>query len=72
MITPRLLSRVEAAAYLNVSLRTLISRVDPELDRVSIGRRVFYDLRDIDALIDREKVRGSVVRRASVRGLRGV
>jgi len=72
MITPRLLSRAEAAAYLNVSLRTLISRVDPELDRVSIGRRVFYDLRDIDALIDREKVRGSVVRRASVRGLRGV
>ena len=72
MITPRLLSRAEAAAYLNVSLRTLISRVDPELDRVSIGRRVFYDLRDVDALIDREKVRGSVVRRASVRGLRGV
>ena len=72
MITRRLLSRAEAAAYLNVSLRTLISRVDPELDRVSIGRRVFYDLRDIDALIDREKVRGSVVRRASVRGLRGV
>ena len=72
MITRRLLSRDEAAAYLNVSLRTFISRIDPELDRVSIGRRVLYDVLDLDALIDREKVRGSVVRRTSVRGLRGV
>ena len=72
MITPRLLSRAEAAAYLNVSLRTLISRVDPELDRVSIGRRVFYDLRDVDAWIDQRKDRARVVRGALVRGLRGV
>ncbi len=72
MITPRLLSRAEAAAYLNVSLRTLISRIDPELDRVFIGRRVLYDLRDLDTLIDHRKDRARVVRRASVRGLRGV
>ena len=72
MITRRLLSRDEAAAYLNVSLRTLISRVDPELDRVSIGRRVLYDLCDLDALIDQRKDGARVVRRASVRGLRGV
>ena len=72
MITRRLLSRAQAAAYLNVSLRTLISRVDPELDRVSIGRRVFYDLRDVDAWIDQRKDRARVVRGALVRGLRGV
>ena len=72
MITRRLLSRDEAAAYLNVSKRTLIGRIDPELDRVSIGRRVLYDVLDLDALIDREKVRGSVVRRTPVRGLRGL
>jgi len=72
MITRRLLSRAEAAAYLNVSLRTLISRVDPELDRVSIGRRVFYDLRDIDAWIDQRKDRARVVRGALVRGLGGM
>ena len=72
MITHRLLSRKQAAAYLNVSLRTLISRVDPELDRVSIGRRVFYDLRDIDAWIDQRKDRARVVRGSLVRGLRGM
>lgn len=72
MITRRLLSRDEAAAYLNVSLRTFISRIDPELDRVSIGRRVLYDLRDLDAWIDQRKDRARVVRGALVRGLRGV
>jgi hypothetical protein len=72
MITPRLVSRNDAATYLDVSLRTLISRVDPELDRVSIGRRVLYDVRDLDAWIDERKDQARVVRRTSVRGLRGV
>jgi hypothetical protein len=72
MITPRLVSRNDAATYLDVSLRTLISRVDPELDRVSIGRRVLYDVRDLDAWIDQRKDQARVVRRTSVRGLRGV
>ena len=72
MITPRLVSRNDAATYLDVSLRTLISRVDPELDRVSIGRRVLYDVRDLDAWIDQRKEQARVVRRNSVRGFRGV
>ena len=69
MITPRLVSRNDAATYLDVSLRTLISKVDPELDRVSIGRRVLYDVRDLDAWIDQRKDQARVVRRTSVRGL---
>ena len=72
MTTPRLVSRDEAAAYLNVSKRHLIGTIDPELTLVSAGRRVMYDLRDLDAWIDRKKDRARAVRRAPTRGLRGV
>ncbi len=54
----RLYSLSEAAIYLGRStwsVRRLIW--DGELPQVRVGRRVHIDLQDMDALIDRNKVR---------------
>ena len=64
MIAPRLVSRQEAAMYLGVSKRHLVAAIDPELRRLSVGRRVLYDLRDLDAWIERRQAQACVVRRS--------
>jgi hypothetical protein len=54
---PRLLvDRTAAAAMLCISKRHFVEVVDPELARVYLGRCVRYDVRDIEALIERQKV----------------
>ena len=55
---PRLLSQQEAAHYLGISywtVRDLIFR--RELPWVKIGRRILVDRLDLDAYLDRSKIR---------------
>jgi excisionase family DNA binding protein len=57
-IEPRLLSQQEAAGYLGISywtIRDLVFR--RELPFVRIGRRVLVDRVDLDAYLDRSKIR---------------
>ena len=57
-LTPRLLSQQEAAAYLGISywmLRDLTFR--GEVPHVKIGRRILVDRFDLDAYLDRAKIR---------------
>ena len=57
-LTPRLLSQHEAAAYLGISywtLRDLTFR--GEVLHVKIGRRILVDRLDLDAYLDRVKIR---------------
>lgn len=52
----RLLSQREAAGYLGVSVRKVQELgADGTLKRVALGGRTLYDIRDLDALIDRAK-----------------
>jgi excisionase family DNA binding protein len=52
----RLLDVKEAAAFLNVSTRTLWSMANSgELPSVRIRRRVLFDLRDLEAFIEAAK-----------------
>jgi excisionase family DNA binding protein len=58
VLAPRLLSQQEAAAYLGISywtLRDLTFR--GEVPHVKIGRRILVDLLDLDAYLDRVKIR---------------
>ena len=55
---PRLLSQQDAAGYLGVSywtIRDLVFR--RELPFVKIGRRILVDRMDLDAYLDRSKIR---------------
>jgi excisionase family DNA binding protein len=57
-LAPRLLSQQEAAAYLGISywtLRDLTFR--GEVPHVKIGRRILVDRLDLDAYLDRAKIR---------------
>ena len=57
-LPPRLLSQHEAAAYLGISywtLRDLTFR--GEVPHVKIGRRILVDRLDLDAYLDRAKIR---------------
>lgn len=57
-LTPRLLSQHEGAAYLGISywmLRDLIFR--GTVPHVKIGRRILVDRCDLDAYLDRAKIR---------------
>lgn len=55
---PRLLSQQDAACYLGISywtIRDLVFR--RELPFVKIGRRILVDRMDLDAYLDRSKIR---------------
>ena len=55
---PRLLSQQDAACYLGISywtVRDLVFR--HELPFVKIGRRILLDRLDLDAYLDRSKIR---------------
>lgn len=55
---PRLLSQQDAASYLGISywtIRDLVFR--RELPFVKIGRRILVDRIDLDAYLDRSKIR---------------
>ena len=55
---PRLFSQQEAASYLGISywtIRDLVFR--RELPFVKIGRRILVDRMDLDAYLDRSKIR---------------
>ena len=55
---PRLLSQQDAASYLGISywtVRDLVFR--RELPFVKIGRRILVDRMDLDAYLDRSKIR---------------
>lgn len=54
--TVQLVTRKEAAAMFGVCTRHFVDVVDPELPRVYLGRSVRYDIRDIEALVERRKV----------------
>ena len=55
----KLLSREEAASYLGIGLTTFEEVVQPELPIVRIGRRVLFDVEDLDGWITAQKVRGT-------------
>lgn len=52
-MTPRLVNREKAAAYCGVSANTFAAHVEPHLAAVEIGTRRLFDVRAIDAWIDR-------------------
>lgn len=55
-VEPRLLSEPDAARYLGIAPRTLRTRrALGEVRAVRIGRAARYDLRDLDAWIERSK-----------------
>ena len=57
-ITPRLLSQREAATYLGISYWTLRDLTfQGEIPHVKIRRRILVDRLDLDAYLDRMKVR---------------
>ena len=57
-ITPRLLSQREAATYLGISYWTLRDLTfQGEIPHVKIRRRILVDQLDLDAYLDRMKVR---------------
>lgn len=53
-MTPRLLSRVQAAAYCGVVAETFDTHVAPMVKPVAIGARRLWDVRAIDAWLDQE------------------
>ena len=53
----QLVSQKEAAAICGVSLRHFQSVVDRSLPRIYFGSSVRYDVRDVDALLERWKVK---------------
>jgi excisionase family DNA binding protein len=55
----KLLSRDEAAAYLGIGLTTFETTVQPELPIVRIGRRVLFDVEDLDRWVAAQKVGSS-------------
>ena len=58
-VTRRLVESLEAAAILSISPRTLWTLTNEgDLPCVRIGRSVRYDLRDLDAWIERHKSAG--------------
>ena len=60
-VRPRLLGVREAALYLSLSHWTVRQLVwDGQLPAVRIGRRLLFDVRDLDALIDRSKRRETI------------
>jgi hypothetical protein len=64
----RLATREEAARYLRVSIRTFNRRIAPQLARIPIGSRVFYDREDLDRWLDAQKVGPSTAIRARTSG----
>jgi excisionase family DNA binding protein len=60
-ISPRLISRKEAASYLGISLRFLCDLLaSRNLASIRFGGRVLFDVSDLDAFIDnhRNKAQG--------------
>ena len=58
VLAPRLLSQQEAAAYLGISYWTLRDlTLRGEVPHVKIGRRILVDRLDLDAYLDRAKIR---------------
>ncbi len=55
----RLLSRRQAAAHLGVSLTTFQEHVQPFVPHVALGRRILFDVRDLDGWVDSMKQRTS-------------
>ena len=64
-IRPRLLSVEQAAGYLGVSPKTIRNRLGPKapdpfpVKAKRIGRRVLFDVRDLDSYIDSLSYEGS-------------
>ena len=66
-MTPRLLSREEAAAYLNIGLTTFrldVQSPNGTVKPIKIRGRVLFDQRDLDAWVDRQKGSTSVTSEA--------
>lgn len=71
----RLLTRSQAAAYLNISLSTFQRRVQPHIPFYPLGSLVRFDPKDLDAWLDTQKVgdsSGDVGSPGSGSGTKGV
>lgn len=53
------LNRYEAAEYIGVGISTF-KKLQKELRTIRIGRRVFFDTKDLDAYLESKKVGGNV------------
>jgi excisionase family DNA binding protein len=67
-VTPRLLTRLEAATYLHVSLRSFENHVLGSIAHVRIGTKCLFETADLDRWIEEHKV-GGPVREAARSGL---
>jgi excisionase family DNA binding protein len=66
-ISPRLLTVKQACSYLNISHTSLYRMIErKEISPVIIGGRTLFDIRDLDAMIEKAKTPGE--RPASKRG----
>jgi hypothetical protein len=53
-MTPRLLSRFEAAAYCGLPPNSFEQTIGQEIRRIRFGRRVLWDVKALDRWIDRQ------------------
>jgi len=64
-IKPRLLSIEETAAYLSISPKTIRNRLGPKapdpfpVNPKRVGKRVLFDIKDLDKYIDTLSFKGS-------------
>ena len=49
------MTKQEAADYLKICLSSFKSNVQPHIPVIKIGRRVFFDQKDIDAYVESQK-----------------
>ena len=52
-------TRQEAADYIGVCLSTFKKTIQKELRTIKIGRRVLFDVNDLDAYLESKKVGGT-------------
>ena len=53
------MTRQEAADYMKICLSSFKKNVQPEIPSVRIGRRVLFDVKDLDAYMEAHKAVGA-------------
>lgn len=52
------MTRQEAADYMKVCLSSFKKNIQPNIPAIKIGRRVLFDVKDLDAYMEAHKVMG--------------
>ena len=54
------MTRQEAADYMKICLSSFKKNIQPEIPAIRIGRRVLFDVKDLDAYMESHKAVGVV------------